>query len=337
MSVLRLLSLVLILALVLLASGCRGSMVIATLGDPDDDDSVLDDDDMTPGDDDDGAPDDDDVGPDDDDVDPPGDTLGYFYLQGTIQHPQGRFSDGYGYYYLTEGRDLPSPPAPLLVNPSLARGADFGCEVSLPDGDEGRGGEVPTYDAGLWAQFGAVNDAGEVWTHTMERHNDDGFIYYQSTQGGNPPAVPAGALLDFEVPGGDDIPAIEMLASFPTHTSYGVTEPALDPAEEILLVDPGVGLAFSWEPQNEEGVEIVLAFWDEDLVWLVECWLEDTGTFDMGPGLVEQMPSDLTGLVWFRRYVYAWHPDDGAHPDTWFSGALQHRWFAQMASDTDGR
>mgnify|MGYP003976755093 CR=1 FL=1 len=47
MSVLRLLSLVLILALVLLASGCRGSMVIATLGDPDDDDSVLDDDDMT--------------------------------------------------------------------------------------------------------------------------------------------------------------------------------------------------------------------------------------------------------------------------------------------------
>ena len=331
-----------LLALVLLTSGCRGSMEIATLGaddddsaSGDDDDGAPDDDDMTP-DDDDGAPDDDDGAPDDDDVEPPGDTLGYFYLQGTIQHPQGRFADGYGYYYLYEGRDLPNLPAPPLVDPSLSRGPDYGCEVDLPDSDEERD-EVPTYDAGLWAQFSTVNDAGDLWTHTMERHDDDGFIYYQSTQGGNPPAVPPGLLLDFEVPGGADIPAIQMPQSFATHTQFNVTEPALDPAEEILIVDREEGLSFRWETENEDGIEIVLAFFDDDQVWSVGCWLEDNGEFDMGPGLVEQMPSGVTGLVWFRRYAYAWHPENADHPDTWFAGALQHRWFAQMGPEGEGR
>ncbi len=326
--------LTLALGLALLLTGCRGSMEIATLGDDDtsDDDDASDDDDGAP-DDDDGAPDDDDGAPDDDDIEPPGDVLGYFYMQGTVQHPQGRFADGYGYYYLNEWREPPAVPAPVLVDPSLARGAEYGCEIDTPETDDGRGGEIPTYDAGLWAQLSAVNDMGDVWTHTMERWDDDGFIYYLSAQTGNPPAVPPGMLADFEVPGGAEIPAITMPQSFPTHAAFGVAAPALDPGQDVLEVSRTDGLAFSWEPGNEDGVEIVLAFFEDDLVWSVECWLEDSGSFEMGAELVEAMPSGLTGLVWFRRYVHAWHPGNAEHPDSWFTGALQHRWFAVMGPD----
>ena len=330
-------SLTLALGLALLVTGCRGSMEIATLGDDDsavDDDDVTDDDDLAPDDDDDGT-DDDDIGPDDDDVDPPDGILGYFYLQGTVQHPQGRFADGYGYYYLYDGRDMSDVPAPPLVDPSGARGADFGCEIDLPDSDEERGGDIPTYDAGLWAQLSTVSDAGDVWTHTMERYDDDGFIYYLSAQSGNPPAVPPGLLLDFEVPGGAEIPAITMPGTFPTHAPFGLSAPVLDPGQDMLTVDRTDGLTFTWEPANEEGVEIVLAFFEDDLVWSVNCWLEDTGSFTMGTELVESMPSGITGLVWFRRYVSAWHPENLDHPDTYFTGALQHRWFAVMGPEGD--
>ena len=329
-------SLLLALGLALCFTGCRGSMEIATLDDgaPDDDDGASDDDDGA-SDDDDGAPDDDDGAPDDDDVVPPEGILGYFYLQGTVQHPQGRFADGFGYYFIQEGRSIPELPAPPLADPSLARGQDYGCEIDLPDADGEHRDEVVTLDAGLWSQLSTINDSGDLWIHTMERTEDDGSIYYVSAQSGNPPAVPPGVLLDFEVPGGAGLPAISMSQAFPTHAPFSLSEPVLDPAEDLLVVDREEGLAFRWDPEGEEGVEIVLAFFDQDLIWSLNCWVEDVGAFDLNAGLVEGMPSDLTGLTWFRRYVTAWHPNNDEHPDTVFTGALQHRWFVQMTPEGD--
>ena len=299
--------------------GCGGDAVLPGGGAP----GPTDDDDAADDDDDDATDDDDDV-TDDDDADP-GDfdgMLAYFTLQGTIHHPQGRASQAYGYF--------------LKEAAAVGRGDDYGCDVSLPDDDEGRGEDWISLDAGPWAAFsGTVNN--EPWEYGLDQEFNDGFLVYFGSNTGNPPALPPGMLLDFEVPGGDELPPIYMPNAMPTHAAFNVDEPALEPGQEMLFVSSEEGLHFEWPPLGEMGVEIVLAFFSDDgSQWVVDCWVEDDGSFWVEPQLLVDMPRGVNGLSWLRRYTDLFHPETKEHPDTFMQGTLQHRWFVQMVDATDG-
>ncbi len=308
----------LVLLLALALGACVGSAELPGTGEPGDDDDASGNDDD---DDDDDASDDDDTGP----ATEFEDMLGFFQLVATIQHPQGRAADGFGYY--------------VLLPEDEERGEEdkYGCEVSLPEDDEERGEEVESLDGGPWAAFLGETPNGNPWEYGMVQEESGGFLLYLA-DGGNPPSVPPGVLLDFESAGGEDIPPVYLPEGMPTVAPFNLTEPTLAPGEEIIFQEAWAGMPFTWTPGGDEGVEIVIAFFSEDgaRTWYISCWVEDDGAFDVPAEHLQQMPQDLTGLTWFRRYEAAWHPETDEHPDIVLRGALQHRFWVLLYGDTDG-
>ena len=312
-----------VLALLLLLGlvGCHGSLTLG--GDPfRDDDDTADDDDAA--DDDDTADDDDSVG-DDDDSDF-GDAAGVFTIVGVIQHPEGRYSQAVGYFFINTQPADPAAPAP---EEALPRGGDFGCEATTPDSD-GRGGDFVTLDAGDYA---AMWQSGSDWEYTLPQVERDGLQYYfASSQDGQPATVPPDQVLGVYVPGGSDLPEIEVDELVPTQAPFAVTRPALTAGASNLAIDPEAGLPFQWEPGNQEGLGIGVEFFDQATgrQWTIECWVEDSGSFLVEPTLLRQMPEALQGATWIRRLRGGWLEEGPANPPIYGQGALQHRWLIEL-------
>jgi hypothetical protein len=352
---------------------CHGTLEIG-LSPPAGDDGAGDDD-MS--DDDDGSPDDDDGGDDDATVDDDDDdggipddfagVTGYFLVLGSVHHPQGRQSSGFGYWFAEADSSGPggggpaaardSEPArgirpPLQPHPftgtlvpwgSAARGGDFGCDLQVPDagtpaatGAAARGADYVTLDGGAEATL-SRQDANGAWLLSMDRQTDGQDVWYWADPSWSPPSVPPDALLDFSSGGGADLPEISIDSALPTHGLWEVDQPSLGPDAEILFAAIDDGLLFQWEPQGEAGLEIVVAFWDEQsgLSWNANCWVEDSGEFRVDPDVLGQMPAGVTGLTWIRRYVDAWHEISVDNPDSYLQGALQHRWFLSLVGTMD--
>jgi hypothetical protein len=307
----------LVIVLGWLMLGCTGDGTLPGNG-PLPDDDLTDDDDAADDD------DDDDDAADDDDSQPSqwGDAFGVWQLVGTIQHPQGRAMSGLGYY---------------VIEQDEARGpGDYGCDVRLPSDDAARG-DIETLDIGEWAQFSGESANGAPWLYTLDRVEDGDRVYYVSGSG-NPTSMPPGSLLDFEAPGGEDLPAVTISQALRTVEIFDVLAPVLEPTQEIVYVNAAIGLPFEWTAQGSPGLEIVIALFSDDgsRSWVVTCWVEDTGSFHLGPELLSELPREVVGLAWVRRYLDAWHPKTDEYPDTLMQGALQHRYFVSIYDDTDG-
>ncbi len=230
--------------------------------------------------------------------------------------------NGFGYYFVAEDE---------------VRGPDYGCEVHIPTDDDERGGEGTTLDAGEWAQFSGEQSNGAPWLFTLDRVEDNGDIYYLPSSG-NPTSMPPASLLDFQVPGGADLPAMTIPQAMRTVEIFTVLAPQLEPTQEVVYVNGSIGLPFEWTAQDTTGLEIEVALFSDDgsRSWVVSCWVEDTGSFEITPELLVDLPRDVVGLSWIRRYLDAWHPETDEHPDTLMKGALQHRYFVSIYDETDG-
>ena len=319
-----------LLALVLLLGGCHGSLTLG--GDPfrGDDDDAADDDDA--GDDDDSVGDDDDSVGDDDDAVSFDDAAGVFTIIGVIQHPEGRFSQGTGYFFLSDQ----TKAATEAVEETLPRGGDFGCEVTTPDSD-GRGGDFVTFDAGPFAQMWLP---GAQWQYDMSRVEQDDLVYYwANSQNGQPPTVPPDEVLSIYVPGGADIPELQVDDVIPTQAPFPVDRPSLIAGAQQLEIDPEAGLPFQWTPLGQAGLGIGVEFFDQatQQQWSIECWVEDTGSFVVEAALLRQMPEGMTGATWIRRLQGGWLDGTSEHPPIYGQGALQHRWLIVLGvPTTDG-
>ncbi len=314
--------------LLALLVGCHGSLTLG--GDPfrlDDDDTAGDDDDTVDDDDD----DDDTVG-DDDDTSEFGDAVGVFTILGVIQHPEGRFSQGVGYFFVNQ--DAPQA-ASTPPEESLPRGGDYGCTATTPD-SQGRGSDFVTLDAGPFSELWVP---GENWSYEMDQiEQGDDLYYWATSQSGQPATIPPDVVLSVYVPGGADVPEVDVDGIVPTQAPFAVTRPELPAGTENLVIDPEDGLAFQWEPGGQEGLGIGLDFADQNSGsrWAIECWVEDNGSFLVEPALLRQMPAMLTGATWIRRLRGGWVDPGPGNPSIYGQGALQHRWLIELLLVTDG-
>ena len=309
------------LFLTALLLGCHGTITLGGDAFRLDDDDVVGDDDDTVGDDD----DDDTVG-DDDDTAGFGDAVGVFTVLGVIQHPEGRFSQGVAYFFVS-----PDKPEAATKPPeqSLPRGGDYGCEATTPDSD-GRGGEFVTLDAGPYAELYVPNDS---WSYSLDQVEQDGDLYYwANSQSGQPPAFPPDEVLSIYVPGGTEVPELGLDGVVPVQSPFAVSRPALLGDAPTLQINPDAGLPFQWEPGGQEGLGIGVDFYDQatGAQWNIECWVEDSGEFLVEPSLLRQMPEGLTGATWIRRLRGQWLDASPDNPPVYGQGALQHRWLIDL-------
>ncbi len=311
--------------------GCRGTITLGGDAFRLDDDDIVGDDDDTVGDDDDTVGDDDDTVGDDDDTSEFGDAVGVFTVLGVIQHPEGRYSQGVGYFFVN-----PDQPQPASAPPeqSVPRGGDYGCAATTPD-SQGRGGDFVTLDAGPFADLWLP---GDNWSYALDQVEQNGDQYYWATsQSGQPSAFPPDQLLSIYVPGGDDVPELGLDGLIPTQAPFAVGRPALTEGAQSLAINPDAGLPFQWTPGAQEGLGIGLDFADQATgeVWSIECWVEDSGSFLVEPALLRQMPDGVTGATWIRRLRGQWLDATSESPPMYGQGALQHRWLVQLFV-TDG-
>ena len=171
-----------------------------------------------------------------------------------------------------------------------------------------------------------TNRGPRAWE--LSHYEVDETHYYWAGPDENPTEFPPAQDLRFETPGGPDVPSIEMRNAMPLVRAFEVARPGLPTGDELLSVGAGNSLQFVWTPEQQDGVELVVRFeaLDAGFEWSVGCWVEDDGSFEIEPSLLEQLPSDMEGEAWIRRYETRYEEASDENPEMWFTGAFQHHW-----------
>jgi len=194
-----------------------------------------------------------------------------------------------------------------------------------PDSDTDWGQADGEYlDAGDDVTF---RRGGAVWE--LERIEDAGTEWYIADPEDSPEELPAtGKRLRFDAPGGADVPPIEVRGAMPIVREFNVTRPGLATGSDTLVLDPTNPFQFAWTPQGDDGVGLLLEFFNEstDEIWEIDCWVEDNGSFAIDPSDLGLMPTNRLGSAAIRRFDTNWEEPTEDNPEMTFTGVFEHRW-----------